>query len=501
MAQQRLFDLIKTMSGPEKRHFSIHASKHVIGEKNQYLELFKLIDRMDTYDDEKVKAAPFVKNSAAEKNYLYRLILKSLNSFHAQHSDRMILANHLQSIEVLKQRGLYDQALRIVSKASALAEKKELFRDQLLLHELEQELLLKKLDYKSTLLRMETDKSLLKSIDNLLEMTSLTTQGYFEGLSKGVARSSSDLTKFEELVQHPLLTQEYQALSKRARLHQISVKLTYHMMRAENEDVLKQSTAILAHYNEHQHLIDYTPVGYVSSHFIKGGAQRDSNRLSEALETVEAIKLTKEHNSVKRSSKALASAFFYEHILRLQVMVKQGRFEEAPAFIEEAQSNLNVHLPFIGRPQLYDLYFQMAKIHFVLEQYRQALKYTNIILNDAQFKARENFGISVRLFNLLIHFELNNALTLDYLSRNTYNYLKKKNKRFKVETHIIRFIEHSENYHNKGTYLQELALLWKNIKEYRNEEFEQVAFLFFNFSKWVESKQLNRPLSEVYSTV
>ena len=83
MAKKHLFELIQSLSMSEKRFFKVFSSRHVIGNENDYVKLFDLIQAMDIYDENLVVKAKFVKNSSAEKNYLYRLILKSLNAYNA----------------------------------------------------------------------------------------------------------------------------------------------------------------------------------------------------------------------------------------------------------------------------------------------------------------------------------------------------------------------------------------------------------------------------------
>ena len=99
---------------------------------------------MSSYDDSEVKNAPFVKNASAEKNYLYRLILKSLNSFHAQNSTKNKIYNSLVSIEILFKKGFMIKA-ELIEKTKKLAKDNELFKRLVSLNEIEQEVLLKSL--------------------------------------------------------------------------------------------------------------------------------------------------------------------------------------------------------------------------------------------------------------------------------------------------------------------------------------------------------------------
>ena len=142
----------------------------------------------------------YIKNPSAEKNYLYSLILKSLNQFHSQNTSKIKLYNHLISIEVLYQKGLYKQCFELIQKAKKIAIEKELFRQLLSLTEIEQEVYLKDLNYIRAVASMEGDNDILSHINKIAEINYLTTKGYNENLSIGVARDEKQLSEFKKLI-------------------------------------------------------------------------------------------------------------------------------------------------------------------------------------------------------------------------------------------------------------------------------------------------------------
>ena len=83
MSSHTLYDLISSMTMSEKRYFKLFSSRHVIGDSNDYIHLFNAIDKQKVYSEDKLRKASFVKNLSQEKNYLYRLVLKSLNAYHS----------------------------------------------------------------------------------------------------------------------------------------------------------------------------------------------------------------------------------------------------------------------------------------------------------------------------------------------------------------------------------------------------------------------------------
>ena len=55
VASSDLFQLIKSLSKTEKRHFVLYSTKHVIGEQNGYMKLFYAIEKQKEYDEGKIK--------------------------------------------------------------------------------------------------------------------------------------------------------------------------------------------------------------------------------------------------------------------------------------------------------------------------------------------------------------------------------------------------------------------------------------------------------------
>ena len=116
-----LHQLIKNMSMSEKRYFKIHSTRHVIGYNNNYIHLFDEIDKQAEYDEAKVKKVfskeTFIKHLPSEKNYLYNHILDSLNAFHKDRTFLTRYSNVLMNIEILYNKGLFEQCRKVIQKA------------------------------------------------------------------------------------------------------------------------------------------------------------------------------------------------------------------------------------------------------------------------------------------------------------------------------------------------------------------------------------------------
>jgi hypothetical protein len=124
-----LFDLICTLTKSEKRFFKLQSSLQS-GDKN-YVRLFDLIEKMVSYDEELVKntfkGEKFIKHLPSEKNHLYKLILKSLRSYYSETSIASSLKQEIKNVEILYNKGLFDECTKFIERAKKTAIRYEKF--------------------------------------------------------------------------------------------------------------------------------------------------------------------------------------------------------------------------------------------------------------------------------------------------------------------------------------------------------------------------------------
>ena len=116
------------------------------------------------------------------------------------------------------------------------------------------------------------------------------------------------------------------------------------------------------------------------------------------------------------------------------------------------------------------------------------MRQTNEILNDLRFKVRADLLSATRLLNLLIHYELKNDFTIEYLAKNTLSYLRKKDRLFKVEDELIRFILNHQKVQNMQDKVADLKQLSNELNKYKDHQFEGRPFGYFDFHSWAENK-------------
>ena len=120
-----LFRLIKSLDKNEKGYFKKNAQGVSKGKDKNYLLLFDAIDAQEEYNEDallkKFRTQAFSKQFSVAKNFLFELILKSQRSYRANSSKFMRLNALMENGEVLFEKGLYEEAIKMWDKAKYLA--------------------------------------------------------------------------------------------------------------------------------------------------------------------------------------------------------------------------------------------------------------------------------------------------------------------------------------------------------------------------------------------
>ena len=488
MVKEALYDLIHSMTMSEKRYFKIYSSKHVIGAKNDYIELFDVISKQTVFNDDELKNNTFVKNLSAEKNYLYRLVLKGLNAFHDDSSAKNKIYSYLKSMEILFHKGLYGQALKLANKARKIAQDNELFVQELVVNELEVELMSKQFEYHQASKSIDVAEELAKKMSNFNLYQKVTTDSYAARLEIGTSRSEEDTRRLQQFLRIENEGETNYPVTKRAEMYQLGLHLTYYYFVGDEKKTLTLTEKMTQLYESNPFLIEYSTIGYVSSLYNLHNAYQNSGRLTDADNVLHRLEDCKLKYGIPTSDNIGARVFFYSTNIRLTNYLKQNRIQESGEVIANSEKELKRFLGHIGKPQLYEYYFLVAKHSFISLDFRRALRFTNLILNDLKFKVRADLLSAVRLLNLLIHYELRNDFTIDYMAKNTLSYLKKKHRLFQVEEELIRFIL---NHHKAEDFVQQIADLKQlntEMRRYKQDQFEGRPFDYFDFQEWATFK-------------
>ena len=142
------------------------------------------------------------------------------------------------------------------------------------------------------------------------------------------------------------------------------------------------------------------------------------------------------------------------------------------------------------------LYIQLSILHFMQGQYRTSISWLNKALHNDTFRARADLQSFIRIYNLILHYELGNHDVLEYLARSVYRYLMKRDQLYKYEQEILSFIRHS-NTQDSGKMISHFTILRNNLEKIVSDPFEKRMLEFFDIFSWLDSKITGRPFAEI----
>ncbi len=494
-----LFELIRSMSGSEKRYFKIYASKHTIGEQNFSISLFDAIEAQEQYDEDgikkKFKDRNEVKHLPFNKNYLYHLILDALHIYHLDISTSADLKKAIHRVEILFEKRLYDQCEKQLEKAKDLASKYEKYPEYLDLLSWEYEVA------RARGYRGKNEEDIRKIFDATFEMADkvknaneyrlLTTQLFMRIMKGGIIRNDAGFRPFEKIIGHPLFSNENKATTFQSKYCFYHCHNAYYFTRQDYKHALEYGQKLVSLVESNPHQLEERLRAYVYA--IQNVIVCKFN-LKKYKEVVPDIKKLK---SVETKSKALtAELFFIANNMELELCIHSGEFSKGTRLVPEIEKELE--RSGLGKQYETALYYHITLVQFGAGNFQAANKYLNRILNETEVDVRDDLQCFGRILSLIIHYEMGNEELLEYQVRNTYRYLLKRDRLYKVETVILEFIR--KKMPKIGSPKELLAAfreLKSSLEKVTEDSFEKKALEYFDIISWLESKLSGKSFEEI----
>jgi tetratricopeptide (TPR) repeat protein len=493
--QDYVFDLISSLTRGEKRNFRMLTQ--ITSGSKKYLKLFDCMDSMDSYDESKIlkkfRADPsFEKQFAYNKNYLYNAILNALAYFHKGPNSEV--SSLTLQVEILMQKNLYDQAKKQLRKVKERVMAQEKFEDLLKLFRFEVEILRLTENYKilhESLRQVEfEEKVTLEKISNLLKMRHLSVRVEVLMATIGMARREDDLEIINEIMASPEMEDEKRALSNRAKImYNVVLRKVYHF-KDDHISAFPHIKRVLNLYEANPILIEDDRIGYLKmlgSHVHTSFLIYGLDEAVKGLDKVMAFKPATPQENVFRFSR------IYLYLLAMHSDQGVLASEEFMEDFHNELEKLSAVIP--PKTELY-AYFMLMTYYHTHGDHSRALKANNEFLN----KPRPAMSISTqgaaRIYNLVLHFELENYDLIEYNLKSTSRFIYKIGRMFKYERRILRFFTKVINLKNQEEVRQELQQLKADLLVIFEDPYEKKATITFKVIEWIDSKLEGIPFAQ-----
>lgn len=488
-----LFKLVKSLSKSEKRFFKLSSSLQS-GEKN-YLKIFDFIEGQTDYDEEALKDAfkdeVFIKHLPSEKNHLYKLILKSLRSYYSEQSVSSILKQELKNIEILYSKALYKECEKFVSRAKKIAQENEKFyywfellawEKRLMEEAYEEGVFTNDLDA-----LMREEEEVIAKLRNLAEYHIIYSKINYIFRSGGFTRNEAEQRVVEEIADYHLIKGKNTALSTRASSICYYIKGLCAATNRNYEDSFQ-------FFNRTREILDRNPLikadlaqryvltlSYLLRCYID---DRDFEKARKLIDDMRALNGKKGFNSIDIEVRIFTNSYNME----LSMLQRQGKFEESVKLIGEIEEKEREYEDKINKEQQVLFTYHKAISYFGIGDYKKALSFVNEVLNDNEQNLRQDIYSFARIFNLVLHYELENYDFLEYVVKSTNRYLSKQGRDFEAENRIIKYIRKLAKVTSPSDKHEIFAALKGELDEVLVDHHEKVLLEYFDLLAWINSK-------------
>lgn len=493
-ATDDLYQLIHSLTQAEKRYVKVFASKHLVGTNNNYLRLFDALLQMDEYDEEQIKSRfkgkSFIKHLSSEKNYLHRFILKSMRSFHAESSVNTQLKELLLDARYLFEKRLYPQSWKVLEKSRRLAimHDKPLALFEILFMERDIIIEHQSRDIREHVnsINAETSRMLQRFLDHTT-LYQLKDDLFILGRTRYTLREDDPEREARQIIDHPLLQHEPREGFESKYLYLFSHAL-YHITGRNYKEADHFYTSLIALWESHPEKIKDESHRYkktLSNYLSNCQALGKLNEFPRMLDKIRSIPC--------RTADEEAEEFQNVYYMELLYLMNTNNLDKAAGLVPEIEKGLKHYRSKINKARELAFYHNIAVLYFVIGEHRKALDWVNRIINDERSETRQDIQDFSRLFQLVLHYELNNVDLLEYSLRSVHRYYKQKESAYRFELLMLQYLKNliradtEKKMHLYGCLRDELQQLCADPRYKKAQGFDEIQY-------WVKSKVLNRPM-------
>ena len=510
VASTELFQLIKSLTRGEKKSFQLFASRRIDGGKNNYLKLFEAIDKQREYDEKKLKQK-FKKDFseshfAFEKNHLYKLICKSLNDYHTNTVVDFQLHEMIESIHILRNKGLIDQSIKVLVRAKSLAENHKRFIQLQDIHRMERTLLTHNTDlriwkdYSGKLAERELE--IIKVCSSVNDYYKLSVKAFLLSSKDPKLYSMQDKKELETIKHSAVFHESVQPLTFEAQYYQLLSRNYYYRITQNAVKKHDTSTRLYELFKKHPEQIKENPNRMLSLFSIHLISKIGINDMNGIMETMNALTAFLENSAYQIPKELQFATLMNNYSSAANYFLMKGDFDNVLSIINE-ENEIKLFIPIKIKKHRYSdlryrafLFFNynLAYTFFGRNNYHKALFRLNKAVHDLKLDTDDMIYVSYKVLYIIVHYELGNFELLENLYQ---SFLRKKlTVHTEEERYILKFLVTRLFGLHRGQKQKEVFADFKNEMEayYPKKEAQLDQF---NMLCWLDSKIQNVSYEDV----
>lgn len=489
-----LHELIRSLTQNEKRYFKIYASRHTIAEKNNYVKLFEAIEKQKDYDEDKLRSKirneSFKNHFAVAKNYLYNLILECLDIYHKNSSIDRQLSKYTNIARVLADKKLDKQSIKLLEKAKKLSIIYNRFENIILLTTLR-----KNIDFDRDTITVndlqQYYQDIFLALDQLhskIEYAKVRDLLLIQRRRKGPAKNEEEYSFLTTFNNNLYFKDSKHINSIDSTIYYMLAKIEYARIARDKKKGKIFTQKLISLFDNNPNRISdnlnsyiYTLNVFVVERLYDASREEASNILKKILSIPSLIEKRLLTNEVR----VRIFETYYTCITDIALAFKD--YTSVMPHIQKAEKELIRYEKQMTPSFNMVMKANFACVYFGMDNYKKSLYWCNKIINEAP-SYREDMIYTIRILNLLTHFELGNQLILPGMIKSTYRYLYQRQRIYQFENILLKYFRLFLKVETKEEQLNLFIQLKDELDPLVTNKLENLIFNDIDLLGWIDKK-------------
>ncbi len=499
LLSEELYQLIRSMSKAEKRHFKLTAQQNSKNGASNYIKLFDAIDKAKNYDEQKILQRVgrdrIAANLSSTKYQLSKLLCRVIYDFNGRARSENNITEEIGIIKLLFDRGLYGMAGKHLTRAKQIAQEHHNNLHLLELLSLQQQMALQgevRTSDESLTVLIRERQSILDSIVNESSYAELYYRLRELSQSKKSIDKSAVAVELQEIMAAPLVQEVENAQSLKARQMYYRIHGHSAIMRIDWVQAYAMFEKLLKLWEAHPILIADDLRWYMAdlTNFFTACCR------AEKFEDLEPI-LNKVKDLPSLSFADKVQTFQNAAYMELHYYLQNGLLARGLPAVNQIKANLEIYQNKLSIRWLLLLFHNLSTFFFLSSLFEESLDYFKKIQKFANDKNHPDLRTLADLFELIIHFQLDNIEVVSNRLRAFTRALRKRRKMNDFYLCVIRHLQKLIRLNKGKMRLPAFKSFLAELKQLQSSKGKGVIKGFTELEFWLISRISNRSISDV----
>ncbi len=496
---QELYDLVKSLSKSEKRFFKLTAGSEA--HSALVVKFFDELEQLESFDESKLQKIVKPKNKQLSEKELikltYDVILKSQRTFFAESIPCHVIKDEISNLRNLYDKAQYKQCRKMLNKLKEDAYAEESFNFILEIISVEKQLLDVEnkfgLNNNSTDDLINEEQTLIKKAKNMGEYAQMFSQLNYLVRQNMVVKSPKEFEPYDKLLNSPLLKNKDKCFSKKSLVIYHHCRALCYSKKRDNTTRQIEFREMAALMDKHPFLISEFPKRYLSAINNILSVEIEQANYATAEKLIDGFMKLKTHPAFNTTDLQL-KIFTSTSNAQLLIYTDGGKSEKVLPIIKYINAQIEVFKGKINKEELLIFYYNFANLYIYSQDFEEAGKYVNIILNENDKVLRQDIQCFSRIQNIIVHYELKKYPQLSYILKTARDFYKEQKFLFKTEKLILDLFEELPTAKNPEEVWKKAH---KELTAILKDPYEKTANYYFDFMAYLESKTTNKKIGEI----